>query len=263
MSFLRVTNDRSTDRVNAFKVPRFYKTYRNVVPFVRSRYRDDNDVQTFSNDFAYSATTGSVTLIWPTHQKGDIAFIIIETLPDSAPAAPSGWTLIPNGNQTSSDCRGIVWYRVCESGNEPTPTIPAMPVVAGQHHTGAILVIGGVSKVSHTLPVAAYNVKTVSSSAYEFPSITTTALNSMVVMMVVHGVDTSTRNLNNPTSSQLTGITELIDTATTTNGGGGFGVFYGTAPNIGTVTIAGTGGWSYPYITYVIALEPSTALPSP
>lgn len=256
MSFLRVTNDKSTDRVNGFKVPRFYKSYQNVAPFLRSQYRNSN-----STGGTGSATNGT-TFIWPLHQKGDIAFIIIETNTASNPTPPSGWASIPDGNKTNdstSPSKAIVWYRVCASSTETNPVIPVMT----NHQIGSIIVFGGVSQASHSLPVTAYNVRTTNSTTCSYPSITTRAPNSRVIMMAFHGVSTTTPNINPPTSSQLTGITEHIDTATTSGDGGGFGVYSGIAPNVGTVTLAGSGGWSERWITYVIALEPSTALPSP
>jgi hypothetical protein len=200
---------------------------------------------------------------WATATKvGDLGILVIESSGADATATASGWTHFPGSPVVDiADATGSklnVLWKFAESN------APASASVAdvGDHTVSRMAVFRNVS----TTPgrITATDTKTTASTTVTWPSITTPSPNNMVVFAASRPDDSaSTAVFSAFTAAGLTGPTEAGEAGTATGDGGGLVICYGTRAAMGSIgTSTATSSVSTTNAVFVLALEPSVALPA-
>lgn len=212
---------------------------------------------------ASSGTTGSVSPAWATSTApGDLGILVVERSGDATFTNPSGWNLFSSTPVIDvADATGStlsVHWKFATSFNESNASVTG----TADHTIARIYVFRGVN----TKPGAVYgsDTKTVASTSLTWPAITTSSINNMVVGIATRPDDSgSTSNFSAYTNANLTGIAEAGESGTTSGNGGGFTLWYGSKATIGsTGTTTATSVASTTNALYILALEPSLALPA-
>lgn len=165
----------------------------------------------------------------PANNIGDLLILLVETNLGLA-APPTGWTEFSGSPQVSSSVLTLnAYYRVAQATNSAT-------ITKAQYGDHAHTVILNVTGVNVTFPNAASGATAAAATTVNLPSLTTTAANALILFMVCCGsdVDSTTRYTWTPDASLSSG-TELIDFHTSTNGGGGLGVYAATKATAGSI----------------------------
>jgi len=186
---------------------------------------------------------GNITVPWPTHAANDIGFLLVETTPaDSAPADPSGWTLISHVSNTSgsTQTRLSVWYRRALSSSETSPVL-ASP---GNHIYGVITTMRGAYQNLSPIDVTTTASKAVS-TAVSIAGVTASQNGNDILYIASRGSDAAANQYSGEANANLTGLTERFDNGTTLANGGGLGVWSGNLASAGasgtlTATLAVT-----------------------
>lgn len=207
---------------------------------------------------AVSATTGTLTVAWPTHVADDIALLWVfssaggttETL-----TTPAGFTLIETqttGSGTAGTKHSVYWARA-------TSSAMASPVVAAgtDFKYGLITTYRGAVTSGNPVSVFSGGVKAAASTAATLPSVTTPDDLSLVVLGITSDVDAATAFVTSMTNTALRNLTERYDLGTTAGLGGAIGIYDGVK------AVAGSTGTTAAVIvssinTYTtLALKPS------
>ena len=205
-----------------------------------------------------SQSTGSASVGWPTGTvAGDFAILIVETSGDEAFAAPSGWTAVSGSPVIDvADATGStlsVFYRTAPTGLASTTLAASV-----DHKVFQIATFNGVSTTAVLNVVT--GTKTTASTSLTFPSYTVPSKNNLVLFIASHPVDIGTAQFSAMTNSNLTSITNRINTSTTNGNGGGFCLYTGISANFGLIgTSTATVATSCTNACMVLALEPSIA----
>jgi hypothetical protein len=175
----------------------------------------------------------------------------------TAPGAP--WAaldtispVVETGNNTQLTC---FWRRYDGTGSAPSLTGPA------DHGVSAMIAVRGCPASGNPWNVLAPAVSTTSTTAVNCPTVTTTLADTLVLLMVATSADIASAQISSMTNANLTSITERVDVATQTGGGGVLICYSGikatagaTGITTGTVTTAGFKA----YIT--VAMAPTVAV---
>jgi hypothetical protein len=217
---------------------------------------------TFQAFFQAAGTTAStVTVSWPTHLTDDVGILVVESDVGTAFATPTGWTAV-NGTTTAGVTGttgtqlGVWWQRATSSSMGAA--VVSLPT-GGDHLLAAIYTFRGCVTSGSPVNASGSASKTVGSTSYSSPSITTTAANCLVLYCVTRGNDSaSTAAFTVGTNANLTSISEIDEVGSTIGNGGGFVIGAGTkavagatGATTGTVTSSSNASVS-------LALEPKT-----
>lgn len=205
-----------------------------------------------------SASTGLASIGWPFGTvAGDLGILIVETSGDEAFAAPSGWTAVPGSPVIDvADATGStlsVFYRTAPAG------LASITLAAAVDHKS--YQIATFNNVSTTAVLSAVTgTKTTASTSLSFPSYTVPSKNNLVLFIASHPVDTGVAQFSALTNSNLTSITNRINTSTTNGNGGGICLYTGISANFGSIgATTATVATSCTNACMVLALEPSIA----
>jgi hypothetical protein len=184
--------------------------------------------------------TGAQTAVWPTHQSGDVALLIVETANQAATpmlSIPAGFVEVtnsPQGTGTGGDAaatRLAVFWKRAASSAEANPRVAD----SGNHQIAMIITFRGVIASGNPWDVTAGDVAATASTSVLIPGATTTVPNTFVVAIVCNGTDTDIAQTSGWTNANLlpTSLTEQADGGSFAGNGGGFGVATGDWASIG------------------------------
>jgi hypothetical protein len=183
------------------------------------------------------AGVASVNVSWPTHATDDIGILVLEAVTANW-TTPSGWTLLASSDAFTTELT-IYWKRATSSAEAAVAT--GFPGTA-DHVVARIVTFRGCVATGSPVLTSATSTKSVASTSWSAPSITTTTANEFVVYGVSRDNDSSSlASFSNPTNANLVSPTEIGEAGTTSGDGGGFVVGYGVKTAAGaTGTTTGT-----------------------
>jgi hypothetical protein len=137
---------------------------------------------------------------------------------------------------------------------------------SGNHNIGRYAAFRGVTTVGNPWNQVASGVESIANNSAEWPAVTTTVAECLVLLILSTGFDpaaASTTNFGLPSGGNLTGIAEHIDNWTETGTGGGVGMASGTLATATTlVTPTATMGTTDTKAYMTLALAPPGAAPT-
>ena len=219
---------------------------------------------TFQAAGAQNDGAGALTVVWPTHQVGDIALLIVETANQGAVpflSTAAGFVEVTNSPQGTGTAGGTAATRLSVFWARATSTSMASPVVAdsGDHQVAQILTFRGVIGTGNPWDVTAGNTLTPASTTFTIPGATTTVANTLVVTIVANATDSNTAQSSGWTNANLAGLVEIADAQRNVGNGGGFGVAAGVWASTGAYgNTTGTLATSSVQGRISIALRPGT-----
>lgn len=179
---------------------------------------------------AAAATTGTLTVPWPTHQANDVALLFVTSsaggTTDTLTTA-NGFTLIntqTTGSGTAGTRLSTFWARATSS-SMASPVLTA----GSDFKYGVILTFRGARTVGSPIDgTVQVRTKGTASTTATFGSVTTTLPNALIVHAISSDLDSASGFVTSLTNTGLTDITERFDAGTTNGLGGGIGVVTGT-----------------------------------
>jgi hypothetical protein len=172
---------------------------------------------------------------WPAHSTNDVALLFVESAGDQPVtlSVPAGFVEVLNSPQatgtTAAGTRLTVFWARATSSAMTAPTI-ADP---GDHVWARIITYRGVVHSGNPWDVTGGGVKAAASTSVTVTGVTTTAANTLVVQAVARHDDRATAAFSAETNANLTGIAERSDAGTTSNNGGGIGIWDGRKATAG------------------------------
>lgn len=176
-------------------------------------------------------------------EPGDLILAIVESAAQAV-SVPDGFTLAPNGYQTTGASGGTsstaisVFYRVAD-GLETYPITTPNP---GDHVAGRTYIIKNVDPVT-PFDVTAGNVAATATTAVSMPSVTTTRNDCLIFSAVADATDTTTDQFTLGANSALKRLTKQFGGRTFNGNGGGISAATGiksapgaTGATTGTLT---------------------------
>lgn len=166
-------------------------------------------------------------------------------------------TTSPQGTGTAAGTAAtrlaVYWKRA--TGSDSAPTVAD----SGDHQVGRIIAIRGCKTSGDPWNVTpAGDVAATASTSVTIPGVTTSVNNCMIVVAVSNATDTTTAQTSAWTNSNLSSLTERIDSNATAGNGGGFGVATGILATAGaTGSTTATLATSSVQGRMCIALEPA------
>lgn len=189
--------------------------------------------------------------------SGDLLYLLVETANEDV-VTSGDWTAITNqgtGTGGAADATRISIFFHVYAGVAPDTTVSCGGT--SNHHMGAIVAFRGVGGGA-----AAGAVDTTADTSVEYPSVTTTVDNSLILLIEAHALPDLNSlgvEISGHTNANLTGITEVLDYNSAAGNGGGISVASGvmaTAGATGTSTATLTTATKKGIIT--LALAPAT-----
>jgi len=233
--------------------------------FCMTQFSDVRAQAGFQAAGAQQSGTGAVTVPWPAHQAGDIAFLFVESRQAEAVtlSTPAGFAAVANSPQfTASDAVApntgtrltVFWARA-------TSAAMASPTVAdpGDHVYARILTYRRAISSGTPWDVTGGGAESgANNTTLSVTGVTTTVANTRVIQAASRNNDSAAAAFSGQTNAGLTGIAERSDAGTTSGDGGGIGVWDGlraVAGTIGATTVTVTSSVNA-FLT--IALRPGT-----
>lgn len=210
------------------------------------------------------ATTGTLTVDWPTHQAGDIGLLFVESqATPSALSTANGFTQLGSDVVATDTTLQVYWARATSSSM-------AAPIKAADdnHQVGVILTYRNCVSTGNPFTTSATATKDVASTTDTAPAVTTTKVHQLVVVGITKQLDSAAAFASAQTNTNLREITERFDAGTALGNGGGISVMDGlkeSAGDTGTTSITVTSSTSA-MMTIALAgtgLSPSVTLNSP
>ncbi|MGH8700693.1 MAG: type IV pilus modification PilV family protein [Burkholderiales bacterium] len=198
-----------------------------------------NMVQAPAPTFQAAGTAASgisvVSPAWPAHAINDIALLFVESAGGEAAtlSTPAGFAAVANSPQntgtTTNGTRITVFWARATSASMSAPTV-ADP---GDHVYAQILTYRSVFASGNPWDITGGGVKTPATGTVTVTGVTTTVANTRVVQAVARDNDSSAAAFSAQTNVNLTGIAPRSDAGTTSNNGGGFGIWDGVKATAG------------------------------
>ena len=187
------------------------------------------------------SSSSPISPAWPSHQSGDIAFLIVEnsgaTLIDLT--VPAGFVQMPDSPTPSGGSRqtrqSVYWCRAT-TGSMSAPTIAD----SGNHQGAYIVVVRGAIETGNPYDVTSASFETTAGTSHTFTTVTTTVDDCLILLSITRENDSATAEYSAFTNANLTGLAEYFDLGHTVGKGGGFGLGSGvmaTAGATGTSTV--------------------------
>lgn len=192
---------------------------------------------------AVSATTGTLTVAWPTHAVDDIGLLFVESQAnETVLSTPEGFTQVGSNQVATGTSLQVYWCRA-------TSTTMASPIKAADsdHQYGVIVTFGGCVSTGDPFTTSAGAVKDVASTTSTAPAVTTVNDVELIVIGITKDLDATAGFASAPTNANVFSIVERHDAGTTSGDGGGIAVQVGiatTAQDIGTTDITVTSSTS-------------------
>lgn len=183
---------------------------------------------------AYQGAVIGITVPWPTHQAGDIGWLMVESANEAitlttangfveCPDSPQGVGAAPPVDPASR--LALFWCRATSSSM-------ASPVVAdsGDHNSGVIFTTRGGCVTGNPYDVTAGDTTdAVGGTVVTIPGDTSTVPNGLVLAICSRSEDSSsTTRFSAWTNADLGSVTEVLDNGTAGGNGGGIGAATGT-----------------------------------
>jgi hypothetical protein len=211
-----------------------------------------------------SATTGATTAVTPAFPAGMAVDDVIIGIGESAgaetypSAATNGFAHVTGSpvTQDSQTTLTVIWRRY-----DGSVTAHSWGD-AGNHNMGRYIAIRGVKTSGNPWNQVATSVESVADTSAAWPSVTTTAADCLVLLIIATGRDlATTANLGAVTGGTgLTSITERMDDWTAAGTGGGFGLATASMVTAGATGAPGaTMGSTDTKAFMTLALEPAPA----
>jgi hypothetical protein len=171
---------------------------------------------------AVSATTGTLSVAWPTHLVKDIALLFVTSSGGGTTgtlSTASGFTLIntyTTGSGTAGTQLSVYWARA-------TTTSMANPVVtAGSDFKyGVIATFRGALTSATPIDISGGSVKASASTSATISAVTTTNAGTHVITAISSDVSSASAFVTSYTNANLSGLTKRFDAGTVSGGGGG------------------------------------------
>ena len=193
------------------------------------------------------ALATAITVGWPAHAVNDLGILAIDTSnqPNTLPT-PNGMTLLGQAGIGTAGAAGAValqlWHAFATSSSMGSPVTDD----AGDHQIGAIATYRG-AYIGRAPQLVGFASGT--GTAITSPGGTTDADGALVLMVVAHGIDTSSpAQVSAQANASLSGILEDFEAASTINNGGGIAIASGIKATAGsfsgwTATLASSANW--------------------
>ncbi len=172
---------------------------------------------------------------WPAHSTNDVALLFVESAGDQPVtlSVAAGFVEVLNSPQatgtTAAGTRLTVFWARATSSAMTAPTI-ADP---GDHVYARIITYRGVAHTGDPWDVTGGGVKAAASTSVSVTGVTTTVANALVVQAVARHNDSAAAAFSAEANANLTGIAERSDAGTTSNNGGGIGIWDGLKATAG------------------------------
>lgn len=230
---------------------------------------------TYQGNTGVFAGISGVTVLWPTGVAiDDILLLFCESTGGQVIPSVTGSAATQAANSTASTGATtagtkltIYWARAWSStaGQSMPSFVVGDP---GDHVLVDGMLLRGAKNTDDPYDVAATSVKATTSTACSAPSVTTTAIDELVVHAISLDVDTLSGPQYGTTgaNANLTGLTKQFDVVTTQGNGGGISVWTGvkaTAGATGTLTATSTPSTINAAITTAIKNATGTTPPDP
>lgn len=210
-----------------------------------------------------ASSAGTTAVSWPTEvEAGQLGIMVVETSGNDTTISLSGWThfagspIFDVADATGSKLN-VLWKFA--SSSESAISIPDV----GDHFIAKIFTFTNVSSAVSNFVVSA-STKTTASTTVTWPSLTSRCPNTRLVLVATRpNSSTSTTNFSGYTNTNLTSITEAAETGSVNGDGGGFTFVHAGFSTLGaTGTTTATSVASTTNVLFMIALEPTLALPA-
>lgn len=179
-------------------------------------------------------------------------------------ATPSGWAHIDSVSpvvQGTNTQLTVFWRRYDGTGSAPSVTGPT------DHGVSAMLAVRGCPLSGNPWHVVSpATVEAASDTSVVFPGVTTSIIDCLVLEILATSADIGTAQASTMTNANYTSITERVDVATTTGGGGVLVCYSGikaTAGATGSSTLTLTTAGFKAMMTLAMAPAAVPAAPPP
>ncbi len=188
----------------------------------------------------------TVSVPWPTHQTNDVALAVVETSgSDPNASIPSGWAAVPGSPITdvasSVGSKLHLWWQRATSNSMSNFIVS---ISSGDHCMASMSVWRDCVGTGNPWDVVTTGAKTTASTTATIPALTTTKVNTRVVLIAGRPDDSSsTTHFGTPVNANLTSLTRHYESGATTGNGGGFVVASGVmaaSADTGTSTMTKT-----------------------
>jgi uncharacterized delta-60 repeat protein len=192
---------------------------------------------------AVNATTGTLSVAWPTHAVGDVALLFVESSTGTiALGTASGFVQVGTQRDATGTRLAVFWARA-------TSASMANPVLTAQsnHQYAVILTFRGCSPTGVPFTSAVGSTKSSASTSTVLPAVTTVGPDQLIVGALTKDLDSTAAFVSAFSNANLTSVTERFDAGTSSGDGGGIAVFTGvkaTAGDTGTTTATVTSSTS-------------------
>lgn len=209
--------------------------------------------------------TGTPTATLPgTHTTNDILVLCIQQSNESNYAAPTGYTRLgPQNGIGAAATAGSVklclfWKR--DNGSESAPTLTD----SGDHTYGVMFAVRGCPTTGDPFRMIGQNWKFTASTTGTGDVGTIRQVNSLVVTIFAHAIDSASAQSSGQTNATLSNVTEQFDGSTTDGTGGGIAIISGEATAVGEIA-ATTVTWasSTVDVSTTISFVPDDSFPVP
>lgn len=181
-----------------------------------------------------SGTTGNVSPAWPTHQSGDIAFLVVECAGPQfiTLVTASGFQPLTYGLATaqSAGTRLTVWWCRATSSSMTAPTVKA----SSNHVDAAIVTVRGAITDGDPVEVFGYVNKSTASTTATWQAVTTVTPNTLILNIGARDNAAAGAALGTPTNSSLTSVAKGLDDGTVSGNGGGLFTVSGVLASAGS-----------------------------
>lgn len=186
--------------------------------------------------------TGNITVAWPTHAIGDVAFLLVESANETVVlGTPNGFALVDTSGfgtagASSAERMTLFWCLA-------TTSSMASPVVTdpGDHAYGVIITFRGCPPSGAPWDGYTISQKTTSSLSSTWPTTGVTQTGGRVVLFCTSGAGNFGAQYTTAVNAALTGITEHFDAGSNGTGNNGHiaidsGTYVGTTGLTGSST---------------------------
>lgn len=219
-------------------------------------------IPTYQAIGAVASGFGAISPAYPASvAANDIAILVVQSSNQAIATPAGGWAEVtnsPQGTGTAGVANAVrigVFWRRC-TGVEGGTTVSVADT--GDHTVARILTYRGCIASGNPWDVTAGGVKAAASTTSTNPSVTTTVVDCLIVVISGHARDSnSTTTYSAWTNANLSALTERADNGISTGTGGGFGIADGGKATIGatgTTTATLAASTTNAYLT--IALKP-------
>lgn len=180
-------------------------------------------------------TTGAVSVAWPTHASGDIAFLIVESAGSRniTLSTPAGFVPLTYGLgtvQATSGTRLTIWWCRATSSSMASPAVTP----AADHSDAVIVTVRGAIADGDPVEAFAYTNKSSASTSVTWPAVTTVTNDCLILNIGTRDNDAAGAALSSSANASLASVAEGADDGTTDGNGGGIFTVSGTLATAGS-----------------------------